>query len=379
MTRSTKILLGVLAAIVCLGSAAAALSAYFVVSFVHGRSLFDEGIAAMSRRDYETAANKFAAALGKHLPKMYRAYAFADLALSESWNGRCDDAIRDYSEALRVEPTLAFAYQNRGLLYDQSGERAKAYDDFSQAIRLDPNSSRALFERGLIDLDRRDLDQAIDDFSEAVRTDPNSVSAYTYRGLTYSYRKDFDRALANFDAAIELEPRYSVALRERGYVYLQRKEFAKAIADLTAAIRIDPRHAPTYRTRASAYLRTADYGKTIADFEQALKLQPSDESTLNNLAWLRATCPDAAFRDGKRALIEATEACTISNWKTAHDIDTLAAAYAEVGDFESALRYQEKAIATDGTEPATSEMKNRRALYEQHRAYREAARGQTDL
>ena len=76
-----------------------------------------------------------------------------------------------------------------------------------------------------------------------------------------------------------------------------------------------------------------------------MRLDPRDPDVVNNVAWFRATCPEARFRNGKEAVELATRACTLENWKDADGIDTLAAAYAEIGNFAEAERYQQKAMA----------------------------------
>ena len=148
MTKKANVGCGVAAAVFLLLSVVAVVAVYYGVSFYRGRDLFGEGCAAMARQDYETAAVRFGAALRKKLVPAYRAYAFQNLAFSENAKGRHDDAIRDYTEALRVNPAIAFAYSARGALYDDKGERDKAFTDYSEAIRLDPNDNRALFRRG---------------------------------------------------------------------------------------------------------------------------------------------------------------------------------------------------------------------------------------
>jgi tetratricopeptide (TPR) repeat protein len=163
MNKSVKIALGAIAAFFCLICLCLAVVVYFALSFYQGHRLFDEAAAAMSRREYQSAISTFNDALGKHLDKSYRAYALGDLAFCESADGHCDAAIRHYTEALRVDPKLAWAYENRGWLYNESAETDRALQDFSEAIRLDPNRYYAHFTRGLIEMDRKELDDAIED------------------------------------------------------------------------------------------------------------------------------------------------------------------------------------------------------------------------
>jgi tetratricopeptide (TPR) repeat protein len=439
MRKPVKIALGVVAALFVFASLIFSTLVYFGVSFYQGRRSFDEGVLAMDRRDYETAISKFRAASAKHLEKIYRAYALGDLAFCEQSIGRCEDAIRDYTAALKVDPTLAWAYDNRGSLYDQSAQLEMASKDFSEAIRLDPNLYRAHFDRGLIEMERKDIDGAIEDFSEAARINPSSAAAYYHRGVGYSLKRDYDRALASLDAAIEMNPNYASALVERCYVYFQKRQLDRAIADLNRAIRKSPRDALAYRTRGFAfkeqkhwkeaiadfdkalelnprdiaaldgrastyvslgehdravsdftailqrlnlpdiynrrgyaYFRKGDYERAMSDFREGAKLIPGDEPTLNNLAWFLATCPDPKFRNGNEAVAVAMKACTDSHWRNPDYVDTLAAAYAETNQFSEAIDYQTKAMSYDALDSSTvEEMKKRRALYTQHKPYRQ--------
>src|SRR5882757_9568678 len=86
------------------------------------------------------------------------------------------------------------------------------------------------------------------------------------------------------------------------------------------------------------------HAEAIADFERALALKKDDESLLNNYAWVLATSPDEKLRDGPRALKFATKAAEGTKYETPHILSTLAAAYAETGDYENAAKWSQKAV-----------------------------------
>jgi tetratricopeptide (TPR) repeat protein len=115
-----------------------------------------------------------------------------------------------------------------------------------------------------------------------------------------------------------------------------------------------------------------DYGRARTASEEAIEQDPTDESPLNDLAWLLATCPDAKLRDGKTAIELATRACEITGRIDAACLDTLAAAYAEAGDFPSAVRAQTEAIGklSPGNSDAAG-FRSRLRLYETGQPYRE--------
>src|SRR5262249_27778449 len=139
-------------------------------------------------------------------------------------------------------------------------------------------------------------------------------------------------------------PQNSTACNNRGYAHFGKDAYDAAIRDFERAIELEPDYANAHINRGDVYLQKQDYKKAIADYDQALRVHPNDQPVLNVLAWTLATCSDDRQRDGKRALELATKACELSDWKDVQFLDTLAAAAAETGDFERAVRYEKQAI-----------------------------------
>jgi tetratricopeptide (TPR) repeat protein len=104
---------------------------------------------------------------------------------------------------------------------------------------------------------------------------------------------------------------------------------------------------------ALAHVHKAEYAAARSVYEEAIRLKPEPEDVATskarrwvqtNLAWLLATCPDGGVRDGQRAVVLA-EQVVASTPKDAAYLDTLAAAYAEVGRFKDAVKTQQAALA----------------------------------
>src|SRR5262249_45347870 len=90
-------------------------------------------------------------------------------------------------------------------------------------------------------------------------------------------------------------------------------------------------------------------------------------------AMILAACPEARLRDGRKAVEAATRACELTGWDQPMYLDTLAAAYAEAGDFAAAVAWQEKAIERLEDEPQKDDVRSRRSLYPAGKPYRQAA------
>jgi tetratricopeptide (TPR) repeat protein len=217
-----------------------------------------------------------------------------------------------------------------------------------------------------------DLDKAIAEFSAAIRLDPSNSLALFDRAGAYRAKGELEKSVEDLNKYILLNPTNDLAFKGRAAVFDAKGEFDKAISDWSEGLRLNPNDATALAMRGQCYYSTGRFNEALKDYHRAINLDPNNEIAWNNLGWLRATCPVASIRDGKEAIEAATKACEFSKWLKWTRIDSLAAAFAEAGDFQQAIKYQKLALGMGGvTDKDRDGMQNRLSLYEQRQPYRQ--------
>jgi tetratricopeptide (TPR) repeat protein len=167
-----------------------------------------------------------------------------------------------------------------------------------------------------------------------------------------------------------------------GLTILAKKEYLEwvdvqyrelIISNCTESIRTNQNDSPSYMYRAVAYEGETNFDEALKDHKISIAISPTNSDALNAYAWFLSVCQNDSFRDGKQAVELATKACELTNWKQWNCIGTLAAAYAEAGDFKQAIKYEKQAISTGGiTDKEIENEKNRIKLFEQNKPTHEA-------
>jgi len=221
-------------------------------------------------------------------------------------------------------------------------------------------------------------DQALRDYAEAIRLDPKMWQAHFNRAISFREAGEFGKAIEDMSEVMKLKPEYAPAYLIRAADYYRLGQVDKALEDWNRATGLNSNQVEAYVGRTMAYLRRKDYVRAAQEMETATRLESKQPAeTLNSLAWLQATSPDKRARNGAAAIEVATKACQLTQWNDWRYVDTLAAAYAESGNFTEAANYQKLALRTaDGPPVVIENAKKRLNLYEQHKPYREEIAGQ---
>lgn len=271
-------------------------------------------------------------------------------------------------------PQEARDHYNQGMSALKNRDFDQAITEFTEVIRLDPNNFIPYLQRGMAYGTKRELDRAIADFDKVIQLTPAEPIGYADRGYAYLVKQDYDRAITDFSEAIRLGMKDANVYYNRGTVHAQRKDHERALSDFDQAIRLAPQHPVAYYNRGNAYLiARKDYERAIADFKEAIRVNANFTYPYFALAHILASCPLANLRDGKQAVEYAKKGCELSRWQVPGGWMALAVAYAEIGDFKEAIKWQKKALESAEQFPKEQqeEMRFQLKLFEQGKPYRQ--------
>ena len=184
-------------------------------------------------------------------------------------------AILAYNKAIRLNPNLAEAYNNRGIVRDELGDKPGAIDDYNLAIQFNPNYAQAYNNRGNVRNELGDKQGAIDDFNQAIKINPNYAQAFNNRGAARFALGDKQGAIADFNQAIKINPNNSTAYYNRGIFRSELGDKQAAIADYTQAIKINPNDAQAYYNRGNVRDELGDKPGAIDDYNLAIQFNPN--------------------------------------------------------------------------------------------------------
>lgn len=263
-----------------------------------------------------------------------------------------DKALAELEKARELKADYAITYEAIGYSLTEQGEVKKAIEYFNKAIELDPFNVLAHCYLGIALIRDGNIKEARNHFQFAVDVNPMNYQIYYNLGSVEVMEGNYILALDHYKKAIELYPEYADAHYNLGLTYNRLGDFLKGIDHLKTYVGLNPQDPEAHSALAFALNRTGDILPAVEHYQAAYKLAPEDLNVLNNLAWILATSSRLELRDGAQAVELAETLCRLTDYRTPEALDTLAAAYAENGQFDKAVETISRSISmTTGADP----------------------------
>jgi Flp pilus assembly protein TadD len=278
---------------------------------------------------------------------------------------------------LAKNPECWMAHTNLGLVLLQKGEIDDSIAQYRSALQMQPDSWDAEYNLGTALLGKAQVDEAILHCERAVRMRPTDPDAQVALGNALFQKGRVDEAIAHYQEAITVHPEHFLARYTLGHALLEKGDLDSAIEVCRSALLLRPSDVDCQTTLAIALEEKGNPVEAIQHYQKALELAPRAIPTLTNLAWLLATSPDASLRNGPKAIELAKQADRLVGGTNTLVLRTLAAAYAENGEFANAIRTARSAMQLarmHGEEAVMTDLDQQIALYQLGMSYRETVK-----
>jgi Tfp pilus assembly protein PilF len=327
--------------------------------------------------------------------------AYQQLTESLLASGKIEDALDVSEEALQSDDKQPMLHQLRARIFltqadeledslssgkltkeekaeieeDLKQLNASALNSLDKAIELDKNDVLSLLMRAEIYLRSEQVEKSKSDVDRLLVIAPGLTRAIFLRSLIASSEGNFAAAAKDLELLAKADPDNEGYRLQLANMYSADNQHKKAIKLFSQILDEDGENLFALRGLADAYLGMGDHQSALKYFNEALARDDEDDHVLNNLAWLLATSPDDKIRDGKRSVELGLKACELTEYKQAHILSTLAAGYAETGDFENARKWSAKSVEIadkDNLEDLKKELES----YKENKPWRERQESQ---
>ncbi len=282
-----------------------------------------------------------------------------------------DEAMAYYHKALSYQPNFPEAHFFLGDALDEQGKLDEAIAEYQKSLWFRPTQEQTDIFMGIALGKQKKYDEAIAHYTAALKLNPDSAVTHNNLARIFHTQGRFDEAIAHYHAALEIDPKLELAHNNLGILLIQKGNLAAGVKQLREALRIKPGNAETEYNLALALNQQAQwseaaefFAKTIgqhpgdpkahyefavalghlkkireamSEYASALLIQPDFPDALDGLAWILSTNTHPEFRNGAEAVKMSKRACELTGRQDAGKLKTLAAAYAETGEFAEAI------------------------------------------
>lgn len=255
-----------------------------------------------------------------------------------------DEALGQFNKAIESQPDYVDGHVTAAVILIEKGLFAKAAEHLQKAIQLDPKCWYAHANWGVLAQRQGQLDEAIAHLETTIKLKPDHFEAQANLGKCLLEKGLPERAKEHFQAAAKLDPQDAASHAQLGSYLLRKRMFEEAAAQFEICLASHPRFNDARVMLGQVLAAQGKYAEALRHFRTACEMEPRNLQAVNNLAWLLATCPQDATRNGGQAVQLAAAACQLTSYQDPLLLNTLAAAYAEVGQWPAAVATASQAL-----------------------------------
>jgi protein O-mannosyl-transferase len=239
-----------------------------------GNALFARGDAAAAIREFQEAI------------RLNPAFAepWCDLGHLFNLQGNSGQAIFCYQKALEARPDSVVAHMSLGTLLLNAGRPDEALLHLQEVAKQDPRLAAAEDSLGWAFALKGQWDEAIACYQKELEILPDSAAAWNRLGVVFSRAGRFDEALAAFQRVVAIHPGDGAAHNNLGYIFLRTRRLDEAIYQFHAALQYQTNNAEGHNNLGSALFAKGLVDAAISEFQEALRLNPACVDASNNLA-----------------------------------------------------------------------------------------------
>jgi len=210
----------------------------------------------------------------------------------------------------------------------------------------------------------------------ALRVMPDNYLAHNLYGQALVNQGRNEEGLAHCREVVRLAPSFEIGRARLGSLLAMQGHLDEAMVHLNAAVAIAPQRGDWRFDRARVWVKQGRPREAIEDFRKALEWSPDLDGAMNDYAWLLATHPDPSLRNGTEAVRLAQQAERLTRGRNPAALDTLASAYAELGQYTDAVATGQRALdraKANGDSRLATEIQIRLEGFRHGRPWRETA------
>lgn len=282
---------------------------------------------------------------------------YYNLGIAFAQKGQLDQAALEYQNAVAINPNYMAAYCDLGNALLQKGHADEAVQEFQKALAINPGYALAHYDLGNVLAQKGQINEAIQEFQKAVAINPNYSQAHNNLGNLLLQKGQVDDAIREYKKTLAFSPNDAETYYNLGVALAQNGQEDEAFLEYQKALAINPHYAMAYCNLGNLLLRKGRVDDAIGQFQKALIVQPgfvAAYDSLQHIAWVMATSPDSHLRNGTKAVDLAQQEDRLTGNNNLMALATLAAAYAEIGEFVEAIANAQHALqlASSQNDPA---------------------------